>query len=328
MELTQKQELYIARYLRAVADALAGQLGEKQTERALVRLRARIEEQIGGSRASLPQDVDVLNALRRMGAPENQAAVLARVWGGGPAGAAPSQPRSEAISPGEEQPTPVAAPRETIPQQLKLPELETAAAPSPIRADASVDADKAAPTKAVWLGVCGRLAQDLGWPTWALRTLIFFLGLTTGPAALVVYMVVYFWLLTSARIYPTPPLHPLRMILRPILTTLAAVLIHLGAVYAIKGIYFIHEAYLKRPAPDLSEWAWFEAEAGRMLFWTLVVLLPTALLSALPLANSWDYSLKRFTQAGVALYAVLCSFGLASFITGIILAFAREFSGR
>jgi len=311
MELTQKQELYISRYMRAVADALYGRLNERQCERALSRLQGRVREQINAAGKARPEDIDVLDALRKLGAPERQADILARIWGG-ESGAAES-----AAS---------ATPAQSSPPEYDAPSpRNTTDAPAKTAMDAPLR--KETRPASVWLGVLAWCAEQWDLPVWALRVFVALIGAVTFPAALLVYMAVYFRLRVSGRLGTVPPLRWFQMIFRPALTALMLSVIHFAGVYGVKGVCLAYDTWLKRDMPDISEWAWFETEAGRMFFWALTLLVPLSLFSAMPLANAWDYSIKRFTQACVALYAIVVSFGIASYVTGIILAFVREFTG-
>ncbi len=313
MELTEKQELYIARYVKAVSDAIASRLTEPQCERAMARLQARIRTQINGLNKARPDDNDVLEIVRKLGSAENQADVLVRVWGSGesvPAATDTDAPGAvSAVNPVQAEKKSVAQPTTVKPAFSKPAGIKT-------------------PPPAVWLGVVAWCAAQWDLPVWALRALTVLIGTITLPVALLLYTGAFFWLRLTGKPVSNEPLHPARMILRPLLTGLLIAVIHYGGVYAIKGVYIVHDTWLKRDMPDMSEWAWFETEAGRMFFWMLFVLLPLALFSAMPLANAWDYSLKRLNQACVALYAIVVSFGIASFVTGLILAFVREFTGR
>ena len=301
MEYTQKQQLYISKYMQTVADILSERLTKKQYDRALSRLQAHITEQINGTGKVRPEDIDVLDVIRKMGTAQSQAAILLRVCGDGEA-SVPIDTRSSAL----EETAPKAAPKYAFSQA------------APKKKEAVI----------VWLGVFSWLAVQWNLPVWALRILAVLVGAVLLPILLFIYMGVYFWLRLSGRITTVLPLSPVRLFFRPLLTVLMIGIIHFGALYAVTLIYKAHDTWLDRAMPDIAEWAWFEMEAGRMFFWVLFLLFPLALFSAMPLANAWDYSLKRLTQACVVLYAIAVSFGVATFVTGIILDFVREFTGR
>jgi hypothetical protein len=87
------------------------------------------------------------------------------------------------------------------------------------------------------------------------------------------------------------------------------------------------ETWAKRPVPDTGQWGWYLQQQGSLLFWTLFLSLPVALLGALPMAGGWDRTLRRLSQAVLALYAVVICFGLASAVAGVILQTVRELKG-
>ncbi len=178
----------------------------------------------------------------------------------------------------------------------------------------------------VWLGVCGGLAEYLDAAPWLVRGFAFVLGLTTGPLALIAYLALYVWLRLAGG-EEEPRIAKARVLGRGFGAVALAFALHYGSQYAVRGIYYIEEQYLHRPIPELGDWAWLHVRAGELFFWSLALCTPLAVLSGLPLANAWDYSLKRIVQALLALYGVVLSFGIASILTGLILDFVKEFTG-
>lgn len=307
MELTEKHILHVSRYISEIEEKIGDQLSANQRERALARLHARIEEKLKTSLTSEMEDAEIMQLLYKMGQPETQAAILVRVWGDASASDTASTSPEARQEPGSR-------------TGAEKPATESSATPA--RASLPQSADNA-----VWLGVASYIAEKNKWPTWALRFLFVLMGLISGPVALMLYMLVFVVLRARGSIQSPARFHPTRIVLNPLFTGAVMTLFYLGGIYGIQGIRMAHEKYLERPVPPLNEWAWLEIEAGRMFFGALLFLLPLALFSAMPLANRWDYSLKRFTQSGVVLYAISVSFGLASFITGIIINFVNEFAG-
>ncbi len=307
MQLTENQERYISQYIGEIEESIGDQLSPKQRDRALSRLRARLDEKIRSGVSAPLEDADVLNILHKMGDPETQAAILVRVWGDVTIGGA-------ALTPSETSPTSASNPNASSPSSGQ-----------------TAKAQKGAPSKGnkfgpVWLGVVSYFARRSGLPLWALRLLASLLGLLTGPLALMTYMAAYIVLRLRGRLQSPAPFHFYRVVLYPAITGILLLLFYFGGVYGIMGIRMAHEKYLGRTVPELNEWAWLEVEAPSIFVSALFILLPLSLFSAMPLANGWDYSLKRFTQAGVILYAVILSFGIAFFLTGIILNFVHEFT--
>jgi phage shock protein PspC (stress-responsive transcriptional regulator) len=273
MRLTQKQEWLIGRHLHEVARALEGDTEPMVIDRAVARVRGRIEGCLRGEGDGLLSDETVREAIRKTG----QADVVAREI--------LSQAQADAA---------------------RWPES------SPNRR---------------WLGVCYWAANRSGVPPRAVRAIALLVGVLAAPVALLAYAAGYFWLLTMGSLPEAGRLRPVRLAWRIAVTLVVAAGLYLGANYAFKGLSFAMDNWAKRPVPDLGEWGWYLQEQRSLLFWTLFLTLPVALLGALPMAGGWDRTLRRVSQAMLALYAVVICFGLASVAAGIILHIVREFTG-
>ena len=176
----------------------------------------------------------------------------------------------------------------------------------------------------VWLGVCASLAAHLEVHVRAVRAAAFLLGLFTGPIAIVAYLVLY------ARIHRAagdnaPRIDWLRLLLRAGGVLLTALALHAFGRIAMWGIRFAIDVYLKRPAPILGGWGWLELHGGELLFYALAITLPLAVLSAMPVAEGWNHTLKRVSEALHALYGLIISFGIACYLAGVILDITRDF---
>ncbi len=272
MQLTQKQESIITRFLRDVAIHFESSLPKRTRERALRRLETKVDRALDALRDDALTDTHVEGVLRQLGSPEQLA-------------------------------------------------LDLTGGREPVTAQAKPERNR------LWLGVCAELADRGGFPAWQVRLLAVLAGLVTGPLALVAYIGGFVAIYLSAAPAERPHINVLRLAGRAGGTFLIAIALNTGTSYALQFIYFAHEQYLKRPVPALGEWGWIEAESGSMLFWAVVLGVPLAVLSGLPLANAWDYSLKRLSQAILALYGVGLSFGIASVVVGILLDVAQDFSG-
>ncbi len=178
----------------------------------------------------------------------------------------------------------------------------------------------------VWLGVCAGISRFLDFPAWMVRTVAVLLGLALGPLTLLAYLVCFISLYFRPGHPDFPKIRYGLAAARFAGTLIAAVLIGWVGHYALRLVFFLHEQLLKRPVPDVGDWGWLAARESSLFFWAFVCCTPIALLSAMPLTKGWDYSLKRASQAGLALYGIVISFGIASHIVGIILDFVAEFS--
>lgn len=273
MRLTQKQEWLLDRYLNEVARALEGDAEPKVIDRALARVRGRVEGYLRGEGDGVLSDETVREAVRKTG----PSAAVAR-------------------------------------------EILDAA-----RADA-FRGPESSPNRR-WLGVCHWAAERFGMPPFAVRAMVFLIGLVTAPVALLAYAGAYLWLAGTGTLPAAGHLRPLRLAWRTSATLLAAVGMYLGAKYAYEGMAFAMDNWAKRPVPELGQWGWYLEQQGSLLFWALFLSLPVALLGALPMAGGWDRTLRRAAQAMLALYAVVICFGLASVVAGIILQTVNEFKG-
>ena len=167
----------------------------------------------------------------------------------------------------------------------------------------------------VWLGVCAEAAERMEASPLAVRVVAVAAGVITGPLAVFLYIGLYAFFQLNGPRPLTPPVDKTRLAVRAGGALLAAVALNVLCGYAIQLIYHLHERFLNRPVPGLGEWGW-----------ALVVCVPLAALSGLPLARAWDHSLKRVWQAGLALYAMALSFGLAAMLVGIILDVVQDFT--
>ncbi len=192
--------------------------------------------------------------------------------------------------------------------------------PSPVRQTPTLvkpDVD------ARWLGVCARLAARYSIPVSVVRGGFLILGLLTWPIALVAYIVVFFVMFFTWE-GTFPSLEWSRLTKWTIGALAVILMLHLGAFYAIKGIRLLTGMFLPLDAALLASWDWLAGWKNTLLFWTLAMCVPLSVLGALPMVNGWDYSARRLTQAGIAIYAAALSFGIASSLVGIILQVVQK----
>jgi phage shock protein PspC (stress-responsive transcriptional regulator) len=177
---------------------------------------------------------------------------------------------------------------------------------------------------AVWLGVCGGVADALGMERRAIRALTILLGVS-GPFILMVYLGCYFYLYYTAAPGSVPKIDYPRVIKYFFLAVAGILVLHYLAYYTLYAVEYGHERILNRDLPQVGDWGWIMQDLDSMYFTALFCAVPLAILSALPLANGWSYSLKRVTQAAVALYGVALAFGIASYLVGMILNYVQQF---
>ena len=269
MNLTQRQEWIIARYLREAGNAL-GDVSESARERVLARLNAQVQQVIGRlSPDGLPLgDEQVVAALRQLGSPGRLAQELAEQ--GGAAGS------------------------------LVL----------------AVDDRK-------WLGVCGGLAEHFDVEARWVRAGFLALGVT-GPLIAIIYLALYANLYLHSEPEGVPRIDKTHFTVRFLSLTGAALALHIGVRVLLWAVIAAHDRVPGIAAiDDIGKWDWLRANTSFLLFWALACLAPLAALSALPLQDNWDETLKRTAQAGLVLYAFVLSLGVAAFLAGVILHTVR-----
>ena len=174
-------------------------------------------------------------------------------------------------------------------------------------------------TSPVWLGVCAWIAEIMEQDPRLIRLVVFVLGLLTGPLALFAYIGVFAYLYNTADQDSKPELHLWSIIGQFTLYNTITLVLHIGTGLFLRLVYFIYESYFQQTIPVLEKWGWLNEWKSTLLFWMLAFGIPLSILSALPLANGWHLSLRRFLQALIALYAVVLCFGLASMLVGLLL---------
>lgn len=178
-----------------------------------------------------------------------------------------------------------------------------------------------------WLGVCGGIAEYLGLNATAVRTFFLLLGVT-GPVIVIVYLALYAELyMTSPEDSRIPRIDFLRLLGRTITPLIAAIALHVGVRELFRLLRYAYERFAGLgPVPELGQWEWLPHNASFLLFCTLSLCLPLAVLSGLPVTNEWDRTLKRCFQAILAIYAAILSLGIGLFLTGLIIHVARGIS--
>jgi len=273
MNLTQRQQMLVQRYMRDAAVALESSgLSERMRDQALEAIQSKIDRQLGTAGHNGATDEEILALLSKLGPADQQAEWAAR--------RAPSPKRGWSL------------------------EMEGR----------------------VWLGVCAGLSRFLDFPAWMVRAVTVLLGLVLGPFALIAYLACFIGLYVHPGHPDLPKIRVGLALGRLSGVAIAAALLGLTGHYAVRMLYFSYEQLLKRPVPQVGDWSWLAARESTLFFWAFLCCAPVAALSAMPLSRGWEYSLKRAAQAGLVLYGIVLSFGIASCLVGIILDFVAEFS--
>lgn len=177
-----------------------------------------------------------------------------------------------------------------------------------------------------WLGVCGGIAEYLGLNAWAVRAFFLLLGVT-GPIATIAYLALYAEMYLASDRDRVPRIDPWRLLGRTLSTLIVVIVLDVG----VRGILHLIRRGYERFAglgafPELRQWDWLPVNAPFLLFCTLSLSVPLAVLSGLPMDGDWDKTLKRCVQAIIAIYAAILSIGMALYLTGLIIHAAKGIS--
>ncbi|MBI1319230.1 MAG: hypothetical protein GC168_09835 [Candidatus Hydrogenedens sp.] len=179
----------------------------------------------------------------------------------------------------------------------------------------------------VWLGVCAFWADQLGIPVAGLRALCFVAGLITGPLAVSIYIAAYgvrWWgFPKDAR----PIIDWVRMGWNVATAIIIAILLARAGSLFLWAVDWGYERVFDEAVPALGQWGWIKGEAPGYYSMAVFCAVPLAVLSGLPLANGWDYSVKRLYLAILTLYGVMLSYGAASYLVGIALQLSEQSGG-
>lgn len=308
MKLTERQQNMIRAFLQQV-DREASDLPANQRAQTLTTVKARVELELESGDATL-EDEQVAAALRRCRVPSR---TPAKEQAGPSRPARARQPSLKKNARGR----PITTNTTKTPKPKPGPGTIHSRQPERHRPSGLASEDRR------WLGVCLDVAQRLSIEPFVLRLGFVLLGIVTGPVALIVYLGIYFGLYLFSKDRDRPFVNGLKL-LKTLVGTVATALALYGATRGLMALGLVFYERFMGKAPILEQWNWLEISQNTFLFCTLFLLTPIAILSALPVPNAWDYTGKKIVQAGLAVYAVLLSLGIASFVVGIILLLVEE----
>ena len=288
MKLTPNQEQRITRFLRDVHARTEG-LSDAQRRRILAHVKMQLRERLQPYSDGPPEDTELEAIIDNCELPDFASSH--------------TSPRAreindvEALDPG-------ASPRQAPPQQTP---------PQAARGDFLELEGR------VWLGVCAGLARYLRIESAIVRIIAGIMFVATLGFFLWVYVGLYIFFYLRDRSGALPPLKA-----RPIVWRVAGTLA-LGIVLFVAGevlLWVMSTAAALAVGHEISleaAWGWFAERNGTIAFWTLVLAVPLGAMSAMPVAEGWDYTLKKLAQACLAVYALLFTFGLACYFVGLLL---------
>lgn len=178
----------------------------------------------------------------------------------------------------------------------------------------------------IWLGVCAALARHFDADPRLIRTGVLALGVVgfiISPVILVAYIGGFFALYYGGGRVPTPPIDYLRTLKAALAILVACVALRAFTGYFVDGVRFALAEGLGTPAPH-GPWAWVAYQNMPFFWWAVWFLVPLGVLSALPVPPAWGGTLWKTALAGLALYALVLAFGLASFLAGLFIHFSGD----
>lgn len=173
----------------------------------------------------------------------------------------------------------------------------------------------------IWLGVCGAIARNVDIDPRIVRFTAVTLGLVPFilPFVLIAYLSTYFWIYFAKDRGHVTPIQPVPLVKAVLAISAVAALLHAGSGAILWLIEVGYSQLLEQPLQYAARWGWLPHWRGYLLFWALMYCLPVRLVAALPVTANWDSTLRKTAHAGMALYAVVLCFGVASALTGAIL---------
>ncbi len=313
MKLTQKQNMLVARYLREVREQVKDEPDTTQ-ERIMEGVRSRITKELNGDSNSNLRDDEVLAVLHGLGSPgdliqemHSQRGSAHRLalstadccWLGVCGGLAARLRMSSRL--------------------LRcLLTLVAAAGPVAFLLHVGLHLFSFATALVTHWG------EEVAWPS--LSPLAFVLGLC-GPLLLMAYLVLYFELYWTGNADAKLRIEAMKVAKYLASTVLGTAACHVLALGTLALIDYGYMRMFDKGAPLLDTWGWLGFNATPLLVGTLCVLLPMALLGGLPVSDEWDQTAKRLIQAGLAVYALVLSVGVACALAGALLLGVQAYTG-
>jgi phage shock protein PspC (stress-responsive transcriptional regulator) len=191
------------------------------------------------------------------------------------------------------------------------------------------DAEQPRGTDRVWLGVCLAASRQFGFEVRYVRVGAVLLGLVLPllPFVLLAYLGCYAVLHYAGELPEAKPVDwwGFAKVVGGVFAGILA--LHLLGILALEGVQRLVFRFLQTQPQLPGEWAWLAWRGGSLFLWAMLITLPLAALSALPVPPLWRGTLRKVAYATVALYAVALCFGVACYLVGTAVALAADFEG-
>ena len=176
------------------------------------------------------------------------------------------------------------------------------------------------------LGVCVALSERTAFPPRYLRAAFVTAGLTTGPFALIIYLGLYFEIFFARDEAGPSPFAPGQLVTVAGPTLVALTVLYAAATAILTVLDVLYERLMSGPA-GFGAWQRFVDYHSSLYLVSLLVLVPMAVLTALPVPGQPRARIRRCLHAGLSIYAVVLCIGIASHLTGFLLGIAQGYNG-
>lgn len=181
----------------------------------------------------------------------------------------------------------------------------------------------------MWLGVCAGLARFFDTSPTAVRALAIAVGLVLPllPFLLMVYLLAFFGAYYLDHEAGLPRLRYGALVKSGFRTLAIGTALFAGTKLFLFFVLHVYERFMGRNLFLEGDWGWLLLHGKPLFIWTVLFCVPVALLSALPVQKAWAGTLKKVSDAGLALYALALCLGIAYLLVGIAVKLTGEVAG-
>lgn len=190
--------------------------------------------------------------------------------------------------------------------------------------DAKVEEPKCllAWSRRLWLGVCAGLARYFNLDPTVVRALAVLLSFVPFllPVVLWGYLAFYLYQYNSVKGRGLDPIDGLKVAKNVGALAGVAVVLHACARFFLFFIAYAHAQVMQTPLSYPGNWGWLADESGFLFFMMLATGIPLAAVASMPVSTEWSGTLRKLSQAALAIYAIVLCLGVASAIVGVFVA--------
>ncbi|MCC6794389.1 MAG: PspC domain-containing protein [Candidatus Hydrogenedentes bacterium] len=177
-------------------------------------------------------------------------------------------------------------------------------------------------SRRLWLGVCAGLARYFNLDPTVVRALAVLLSFVPLllPVVLWGYLAFYLYQYNSVKGRALDPIDGMKVAKNAGALAGVAVVLHACARFFLFFIAYAHAQVMQTPLSYPGNWGWLAHESGFLFFMMLATGIPLAAIASMPVSTEWSGTLRKLSQATLAIYAVVLCLGVASAIVGVFVA--------